>query len=61
MTVSPSIAEPEREIIIGVDGTERGEDAVEFGARLAAFAGARIVLANAFPYDDMRGRVTSVA
>jgi nucleotide-binding universal stress UspA family protein len=49
------------EIIIGVDGTERGEDAVAFGRRLAAFAGARVVLANAFPFDDIRGRATSLA
>ena len=49
------------EIIIGVDGTERGEDAVAFGARLAAFAGARVVLANVFPYDDTRSRATSLA
>jgi nucleotide-binding universal stress UspA family protein len=49
------------EIIIGVDGTERGEDAVAFGRRLAAFAGARLVLANAFPYDDVHGRATSLA
>jgi nucleotide-binding universal stress UspA family protein len=49
------------EIIIGVDGTERGEDAVAFGRQLAEFAGARIVLANAFPYEDLRGRVTSLA
>lgn len=41
------------EIIIGVDGTERGEDAVVFGRQLAAFAGGRIVLANVFPYDDV--------
>jgi nucleotide-binding universal stress UspA family protein len=49
------------EIIIGVDGTERGEDAIAFGRRLAAFAGARIVLANAFPYEDIRSRPTSLA
>ena len=49
------------EIIIGVDGTGRGEDAVVFGRQLAAFAGGRIVLANAFPYEDMRGRPTSLA
>src|SRR5262245_64851867 len=49
------------EIIVGVDGTERGEDAVVFARQLAAFAGARIVLANAFPYEDIRGRVTSLA
>jgi nucleotide-binding universal stress UspA family protein len=49
------------EIIIGVDGTERGEDAVAFGRQLAEFAGARIVLANAFPYEDIRGPVTSLA
>jgi nucleotide-binding universal stress UspA family protein len=49
------------EIIIGVDGTERGEDAVVFGHQLAAFAGGRIVLANVFPFDDIRGRATSLA
>ena len=49
------------EIIIGVDGTERGEDAVVFGRQLAAFAGGRIVLANVFPYEDVRGRATSLA
>ena len=49
------------EIIIGIDGTERGEDAVAFGRRLAAFAGARIALAHAFPYDDVHGRATSRA
>ena len=49
------------EIIIGVDGTERGEDVVAFGRRVAAFARARIVLADAFPYEEMRGFATSVA
>jgi hypothetical protein len=49
------------EIIIGVDGTERGEDAVVFGRQLAAFAGARNVLVNVFPFEDIRGRATSIA
>jgi nucleotide-binding universal stress UspA family protein len=49
------------EIIIGVDGTERGEDAVVFGRQLAAFAGARVVLVNVFPYEDIRSRATSLA
>jgi nucleotide-binding universal stress UspA family protein len=49
------------EIIIGVDGTERGEDAVVFGRQLAAFAGARIVLANVFPYEDVRSHPSSLA
>jgi nucleotide-binding universal stress UspA family protein len=49
------------EIIIGVDGTERGEDALVFGRQLAAFTGARMVLANVFPYEDLRGRATSIA
>jgi nucleotide-binding universal stress UspA family protein len=49
------------EIIIGVDGTERGEDALVFGRQLAAFAGARIVLANAFPYEDVRSHASSLA
>ena len=49
------------EIIIAVDGTERGEDAVVFGRRLAQFTGARAVLAHAFPYDDIRGRGSNEA
>ena len=49
------------EIIIGVDGTERGEDAVVFGRQFAAFAGARNVLVNVFPFDDISGRATSIA
>jgi nucleotide-binding universal stress UspA family protein len=49
------------EIVIGIDGTERGEDAAAFGRRVAVFAGARIVLVNAFAYDDTRARATSVA
>jgi nucleotide-binding universal stress UspA family protein len=49
------------EIVIGVDGTERGEDAVVFGRQLAASAGGHIVLANAFPYEDIRGRATGRA
>jgi nucleotide-binding universal stress UspA family protein len=49
------------EIIIGVDGTARGEDAVVFGRQLAAFAGARTVLVNVFPFEDIGGRATSIA
>jgi hypothetical protein len=47
--------------MIGVNGTERGEDAVAFVRRLGAFAGGRLVLTDAFPYDDLRGRHTSLA
>ena len=37
-------------ILIGVDATERSEDAIAFGSRLADAAGATVVIASAFPY-----------
>jgi nucleotide-binding universal stress UspA family protein len=39
-------------ILIGVDASGRSEDAVAFGRRLARASDARVLLANAFPYDD---------
>jgi nucleotide-binding universal stress UspA family protein len=39
-------------ILIGVDASERSEDAVAFGRRLATAGGARVLLACAFPYED---------
>ena len=40
------------EIIVGVDGSPRGDDAVALARRLAGLTGARIALASAFPYED---------
>lgn len=39
-------------ILIGVDASERSEDAVAFGRRLASASGASVLLACAFPYED---------
>jgi nucleotide-binding universal stress UspA family protein len=39
-------------ILIGVDASERSEDAVAFGRRLATASGAGVLLACAFPYED---------
>ena len=37
-------------ILIGVDGSERSEDAIAFGGRIAAGSGAEVIVACAFPY-----------
>jgi nucleotide-binding universal stress UspA family protein len=39
-------------ILIGVDASERSEDAIAFGNRLAALSSAHVVVACAFPYND---------
>jgi nucleotide-binding universal stress UspA family protein len=39
-------------ILIGVDASPRSEDAIAFGAQLAAVSTANIVVACAFPYND---------
>ena len=49
------------EILVGVDGTPGGEDAVAFAWQLATLTGASLRLATAFPYDDVRSRATSRA
>jgi nucleotide-binding universal stress UspA family protein len=36
-------------ILIGVDGSERSEDAIAFGGRIAAATGAEVIVACAFP------------
>lgn len=46
-------------IIIGVDASERSEDAIAFGRRLADVAGATIVVANAYPYSATPSRASS--
>ena len=54
----PVLAQPTTEgptmstILIGVDASERSEDAIAFGNRLAADSSAHVVVACAFPYND---------
>jgi nucleotide-binding universal stress UspA family protein len=43
-------------ILIGVDDSARSEDAVEFGRRLASVSAGRVIVACAFPYDDVPHR-----
>jgi nucleotide-binding universal stress UspA family protein len=47
-------------ILIGVDDSPRSEDAVAFAVPLARAAEARMVLACAFPYDDMPSRASNL-
>jgi nucleotide-binding universal stress UspA family protein len=49
------------EILVGVDSTEGAQDALVFARRLAALTGARLRLANAFPYSDMPSRASNDA
>jgi nucleotide-binding universal stress UspA family protein len=46
-------------ILIGVDNSERSEDAIAFGRRLADVAAAHVVVANAYPYSDVPSRAAS--
>lgn len=48
-------------ILIGVDASERSEDAVAFARRLADASGAHLVIANAYPYSDLPSRASSTA
>jgi len=48
-------------ILIGVDDSERSEDAIAFGRRLADVAGAHVVVANAYPYSAMPSRASNAA
>ncbi|WP_053226373.1 universal stress protein [Solirubrobacter soli] len=43
-------------ILIGVDESERSEDAVAFARRLADVAAAHVIVANAYPYSDIPSR-----
>ena len=45
-------------ILIGVDGSERSEDAIAFGGRIAAASGAQVIVACAFPYSRAYGYAT---
>ena len=47
------------EIIVGVDGSARGEDALAFAEQLARTTGANLALASAFPYQDWPSRAAS--
>jgi len=44
------------EIIVGVDGSARAEDAIAFARRLAGVTGAPLTLAGAYPYDELLGQ-----
>lgn len=48
-------------ILIGVDASERSEDAIAFARQLADATGAQLVIANAYPYSDLPGRASSTA
>ena len=45
-------------ILIGVDASERSEDAVAFARQLAEASGAHLVIANAYPYSDFPSRTS---
>ncbi len=47
-------------ILIGVDESERSEDAIAFGRRLAGVSTAPVVIGCAFPYNDMPTRASNV-
>jgi nucleotide-binding universal stress UspA family protein len=47
------------EILVGVDGTPRGEDALAFAGRLAAGSGASLRLVLAYPYEEWPSRAAS--
>src|SRR6201991_1447387 len=46
-------------IVIGVDASERSQDAIAFGGRLAAATGAKIVIAAPYHYSDVPTLMTS--
>jgi nucleotide-binding universal stress UspA family protein len=46
-------------ILIGVDDSERSEDAIAFARRLADVAAAHVVVANAYPYSDTPSRASN--
>jgi nucleotide-binding universal stress UspA family protein len=48
-------------ILIGVDESERSEDAIAFARRLADVAAAHVVVANAYPYSDIPSRAANSA
>jgi nucleotide-binding universal stress UspA family protein len=48
-------------ILIGVDASERSQDAIAFARRLAEASGAHLVVANAYPYSDVPSRASNHA
>src|SRR3954452_17831271 len=48
-------------IIVGVDESDRGKDAIALASQLARGSDAEIVLVNAYAYDDTRGRGANTA
>jgi len=48
-------------ILIGVDASERSQDAIVFGRRLAVAASADVIVASAFPYSDVPSRASNAA
>jgi nucleotide-binding universal stress UspA family protein len=48
-------------IIIGVDDSERSEDAIAFGRRVAAASSAHTVVTNAYPYSDTPSRASNAS
>ena len=47
-------------IVIGVDNTERSEDAIVFGRQLADASGASILIACAYAYSDIPSRAANL-
>jgi nucleotide-binding universal stress UspA family protein len=47
-------------ILVGVDGSERSQDAVAFARTLARASAARVVIASAFPYEDTPSRAANL-
>jgi nucleotide-binding universal stress UspA family protein len=59
-TKDPQSKEPAvSTILVGVDESERSRDATAFARDLASTAGATVVVANVFPYDDRPSRMAS--
>jgi nucleotide-binding universal stress UspA family protein len=48
-------------ILVGIDGTTSGEDALAFARRLAASTGAGLRVAAVYPYSDVHGRASNEA
>jgi nucleotide-binding universal stress UspA family protein len=49
------------EILVGIDGTASGEDALAFAQRLAASTGAGLRVATVYPYSDVHSRASNEA
>lgn len=47
-------------ILVGVDGSERSQDAVAFARALARASDARVLIASSFPYDDTPSRAANL-